>query len=241
MSSTMSVIRYDTYPDEAIVDICLYKHIHPYEVDVKQICTYAIDEEKTQLEIIEMLSFMYGLYEDILANSSTDKDVKKMCHDMMKEYDDAIGLIETPRFNTYLYQLADEPLPIELASVWNGRRENICLSPIVHCETKSSEPEDNIYEEQSVDIDSNNYITPPQSPRSDMSEPPALTIRPGYLLDDNGEDNDTNESVFAYEYEIDYLCPVEFDWIGATPLTERADSPDTVIVHDTVTEFDEHH
>lgn len=249
----MTRIQYSTSPQSSIVDICIFKHKEPFEINVKEICSFAIDEDKSQLEIIEMMSYMYGLYEDILAHSQIGVE-KMYCREMMEEFDFAIDFIESPRYNIYVYQLAGEPLPIETAVSYNGVTEQIQLSPIVSAfagnyeETDSIVMDDDDYTVESLDdevatipdddvdmdlrVDNENagYVTPPRSPGLYIRESPALPIRPGFMLD-SGDDMDTNESTFRYEYEIDHFNPIEFNWISASPRNDQTDTPETIPVY----------
>lgn len=208
-------IVYSTQPMDSIVDLCIYQHLNPLDIKVKDICKYAIENESTQLEIIEMCSYMYGMFEDILAHANNSVE-KFNASSMMNEFDAVFDFIEKPNFYKHIYELVNEPLPIINAMVSQSvdtehNEHSIPLSPIIYA---------------GVDTQSNDsYLTPPSSPRCEADGPPLLPIRPGFLSAED-DDLDSNEVCFSYEYEIDHFVPVEY----YDEHIER-ETPETVIFH----------
>jgi hypothetical protein len=223
----MSIV-YSTQPMNSIVDVCFYQHLNPVDIKVKDICKYAIENESTQLEIIEMCSYMYGMFEDILAHSNNSVE-KYNSTIMMNEFDAVFDFIEKPNFHKYIYELADEPLPIINAMVSqtvDADEESIPVSPITYARII---PQDNdsieddsysklegwtstTYTNLCVNTGTNThdpFLTPTSSPRCEADGPPLLPIRPGFLSTED-DDLDSNEVCFSYEYEIDHFVPAEY-------------------------------
>lgn len=215
----MSIV-YSTQPMDSIVNLCFYQYLNPLDIKVKDICKYAIENELTQLEIIEMCSYMYGMFEDILAHANNSVE-KFNASSMMNEFDAVFDFIEKPNFYKYIYELADEPLPIINAMVSqtiavDEDEHTLPLSPIIYADVV---PQDNNTQRNDP------YLTPPSSPRCEADGPPLLPIRPGFLSAED-DDLDSNEVCFSYEYEIDHFVPAEY----YDEHNER-ETPETVIFH----------
>lgn len=115
-----------THSNNTIEEIrCIedYYNVSEDKINVRMICIHAIYTRLSQEIVMDMLSYMYGVYEDI-AVYCNDNVARSKALVTMNYFDDAINLIDTNNYIHHLQRLAFEDIAITISNTSGDNVQN---------------------------------------------------------------------------------------------------------------------
>lgn len=107
-------MEYNNNAVDEVRMVMLSNGIEPHMITVEMICEHAIDQRLTQSLVLDMLSYAYGIYEDIAANGN-DANTRQIAVAEMNDFEDAINVLDGSDFDEMLHVLSptDDPLAMQ--------------------------------------------------------------------------------------------------------------------------------
>lgn len=105
----MTIFSYGNNTTEEIRCIEDYYNVTVDKITVRMICIHAIYGSLSQEIVMDMLSYMYGVYENI-AVYGNDHVTRSKAHVTMNYFDEAVNLIDTNNYMCHLRSLAYEDI-----------------------------------------------------------------------------------------------------------------------------------
>lgn len=145
---------------EEIRSIQDYYDVTEDKINVRMVCIHAIYGRLSQEIVMDMLSYMYGVYEDI-AVFGNDQTTRSKAHQKMNKIDSAVNLIDGDDYAYHLQRLAsdDNFTTIQTHPQGGSCHDSGASTPSFHHQTPSSPPPINrisrLYDEDELINNSN--------------------------------------------------------------------------------------